>query len=264
MSVEVLPLEEYELVYDFWKSLKYPREIHHLGEPQKAPVWKKRHQIGTSQVGPRGFKWSGRDAAWEMKIDIYRKVLGSLEKIADAVQSQNVGDLVGVCNHCGGSPGKDRSAELGWTQHRAFEMNMAVNESRAYKHVGGIDDLPGLVISPPEDDTVVNSQGDPFDPPGDHVHKLAVAQTEICRSFPLSSIDNADQSLSVPRHQSPHGTSTSKSSVWLLSKFLFKLKSLHLVFAELIRVQALQELGPLFLVFLIKEWSSSFIGLLGF
>ena len=64
-------------------------------------------QIGSGLVQRRG-----RNAGGQHEPHVHRQVLCGLQHILDAVGPHNVGDLMGVRHHCGGSVRQDGLHEL--------------------------------------------------------------------------------------------------------------------------------------------------------
>jgi hypothetical protein len=115
------------------------------------------------------FQGRGRNAAWEVEIEIQREPFGFLQEISDALDPQNVCDLMGIRNDTAGAPWDYRIAKMSRAQERAFNVDMSVNKARS-------DILPvhfqvndSIIVSPPDDPSLVDSQVHLFDPPREYV-----------------------------------------------------------------------------------------------
>jgi len=112
MAVAGKSLEEHELVHHLRDRLNDPWEIHHFRQPEEPFVGKQREEIGSSKARSRGLQRRCRDAAREVEIDLEREITRRFQKIADALQTQDVGNFVRVCDHGGRPPGQDGRTKL--------------------------------------------------------------------------------------------------------------------------------------------------------
>ena len=105
-----------------------PGEVHDLAQRDHSRVVEERLQVGRPEPRARGFQVGGRHARGQGAEQIDRLAVGRVQEVADPGGSQDVGDLVRVGHHRGGSVHDHGPGELADRGHGALYMNVGVDE----------------------------------------------------------------------------------------------------------------------------------------
>ena len=114
--------------------------VHDFAQADRAGPFHHFHDLGEAdltacrfQIGPRG-----GDGTRHGEADIQGARSGGAERFPDAVETEDIGDLMGLGDDGGHSVGQDGCGEGAGRHHGALDVHVAVDEA-------GNDELPGDV-----------------------------------------------------------------------------------------------------------------------
>ncbi len=143
-------------------------EVHHLGEKVDIVALQQLCDIGSRQHGPGVFKGGGWDAGGRTKIKLQRRLPAACDHKVDSRHPDNIGDLVGIGHHGHGSVGDGLGGEGCRGQHRAFNVDMGIDQTRQDKGAGN----PGVRLDC-NNVPLINDQGSRKLPAGHRVNNDA-------------------------------------------------------------------------------------------
>ncbi len=90
---------------------------------------------------------------------MHRQIFAHFQHEINALCAADICDLMRIGNDCSRTVGECRARQLGRCEHRAFDMDMSVDESRADCAAGNVLGLVGVrigIIPDSEDDIILN------------------------------------------------------------------------------------------------------------
>ncbi len=151
-------LKAAQLVEHFFVAVYDAGKVHHLAQAQHPVIVQLRRDVVPAQVRAGGFHIRRGHARRHHHKHGERVVLGRVEHVADAIQSQHIGDLVRV-NDDGRRAARDDSAsELVGRHQRAFDVDVCVNKAGTDVASAYVNNLLGRVALSDADDAAVSQR----------------------------------------------------------------------------------------------------------
>lgn len=132
-----------DFLHDFGVTVDDAGEVHHFREVEEGCVAAEFLDGVGSEGGAGGFEVGGGDAGGDAEMDFAGRLRGELLHVADAVETEDVGDLVRVGDGADGAVGDGDAGELRRGEHGALDVDVGVDEAGA--EVAGVGD--GLVFA---------------------------------------------------------------------------------------------------------------------
>src|SRR5438270_4490703 len=156
MSVDDLPADGVDLGQLALVTEKDARIIHQLRHAGDAIVGHHEREIVGGETGASRFQMRRRDARGQHDKKIDRQILARFEHVADAIHAPDVGVLVRIDDHGTGAMRHNRARKFRDRDHRAFDVEMSVDQARREIGPGNVDDLLRVVIAEADHAAVID------------------------------------------------------------------------------------------------------------
>ena len=181
MAVDHFAAARFDLRQLALHSQKNAGIIHQLGDAGDPIVRDHQAQIVRGEARARRFQMRRRHAGRQHDEKIDRQILARLEHVTDPIHPENVRVFVRIDDHRSGAMRHDRARELGDRHHRAFDVEMSVDQTRREIRALEVDDFFRVVIAETDDALVVHRDVGFMDLAAEDVDELRVFEKEIGR-----------------------------------------------------------------------------------
>ena len=166
-------------------------EVHHLRHANGAVAAQETLDVARVEGPPGRFESGRRHAGAGHDENIERQVRAAVEQPVDAVGAEDVGDLVGVGDHCGGAVGEDGSCELVDHELGRLDVHVGIDEAGDEVSAFHVDPFSAFVLAEADHVAVLDRDVEVqplFREHGEHVaareHKVGRLVT-ACDSHPV-------------------------------------------------------------------------------
>ncbi len=180
VAVDMAVPEGDELVERRRVAGEHAGKIHELSKPDHFWMVGERHEVGGGKRGAGRLERRRRYAGRKLHPEVHDRALRRRQEIADAVETEHVGDLVRIADRRRHAVRKDAAVELKRRHQRGFDVKMRVDEAGGAGKAAPVDLARPLVAGMRSDNAVADDSNVGFrHGAGDDVEQLDVAHHEV-------------------------------------------------------------------------------------
>ena len=172
--------------------------VHHFGQSLDPGMLKKGVDGVVVQIGARLVQRRRRDAGGNHETHVHRQPLGGLQHVVDAVRPHDVGDFMGIADHCGGTVGQDGPGELSRGYQGALQVDVRVQKTGADDFSAHVGFLHACVRADPGDESFHHGDVGGAQLVGKYVDIGGVFQNQVCFLATGCHFDDALLFLQLP------------------------------------------------------------------
>jgi len=139
------------LLQDLFPAGEDAGVVHHLGEPQDAVPAGQLQEVFHRKLRSRRLEARRRHARRQHDEDVERETCTPVEDVFDAFDAENVGDFVGVGDDGGRAVGDESLRQLPRRKHRAFDVDVCVDEAGGDEFSAAVENARPGVTAPHAD-----------------------------------------------------------------------------------------------------------------
>jgi hypothetical protein len=162
---------------------KNARKIHEFRHARHAIIADHQFQIIGRDAGAGGFQVRGGNSTRKHDEEINRQILGGFEHVTNAVQAEDVGVFVGINYHRAGTVGDDGAGKFRRREHRAFHVEMTVNQTWSEISAAQIYHLAGFVVAKADHAAILDGHVCLVNLATEDVDDASVSEEEFSGSF---------------------------------------------------------------------------------
>ena len=154
MAVLVPPFEQPQLVHHLRVTMDHAGIVHHLGQTNAGRMIHHFRNVICQQFGPGSFHMGRWNAGRQLNANIHQAVFAGGLEIANAIQSDHIGNFMGVTNGRRHTARTNAAVKFKRRNQRAFDVQMRVDKPGNKRQARYINGFTRLILCADPDDRI--------------------------------------------------------------------------------------------------------------